>query len=341
MGALPGVLPGYKSLLDKETRKFFRSKWKKALPKNVGKTLNEIFADAKDGKIDFLYIMGENPVISDPDSDAVVEGLKKIGFIVVQDLFLTETAKYADVVFPVSSFAEKDGTFTNTERRIQRVRKVIDKISPDVYEDWYILTLIANNLKAKWKYNSWLDIFNEIKKTVGIYSHIEPEKFDKRSYFWPHSEDGYSEKRLYQNSFSRPNGKAKFIYQEPNEIYTTNDKFPYLLIIGRLYEQYHTSTMTGKTNGINKLQPYPKLYINPKDAINLKIKNDDWVVVESETGKIKLRCELSLDLRRNQLFTSFHYSEAIANKLTSKKKLDPHSKMAPIKVVAVRIKREQ
>ena len=339
MGALPGVLPGYGNLSDKDTRDFFHSKWEKVLPKKVGKTINEIFTDAKNGEIDFLYIMGENPVISDPDSDSVIEGLKNTGFVVIQDLFLTETAKYADIVFPVLSFAEKDGTFTNTERRIQRINKVINKIAPDVYDDWYILTLIANNLKAKWKYNSWLDIFNEIRETVDIYSHIDPEKIDGKSYFWPHSEYGESEKRLYQNTFNMPNGKAKFIYQEPNEIYTTNDEFPYLLIIGRLYEQYHTGTMTRKTKGIDKLQPSPKLYINPKDAMSLKIKNDDWVTVKSANGKVELQCELSLDLRRGHLFTSFHYSEAIVNKLTSKKELDPYSKMAPIKVVPVNIER--
>ncbi len=340
MGALPGVLPGYKDLLDREARNFFRSKWKRAVPKKVGKTLNEIFSDAKDGKIDFLYMMGENPVISDPDSNSVIEGLEKTGFIVVQDLFLTETAKYADVVFPVSSFAEKDGTFTNTERRVQRVRKAVERIAPDVNDDWYILTLLANTLGIKWKYESWLDIFNEIKATVDIYSHIDPDHFETRDYFWPHSNEGKSEKRLYQDSFSTDNGKAKFIYQEPNEIYKTTDEFPYLLIIGRLYEQYHTGTMTRKTKGIERLLPYPKIYISPKDAMSLKVKNDDWLIVESEVGEIELRCELSLDLRRGELFMSFHYYEAVANKLTSKKKLDPYSKMAPIKVVPVKIKRK-
>ncbi|HOV14525.1 MAG TPA: formate dehydrogenase subunit alpha, partial [Spirochaetota bacterium] len=338
MGCLPGVLPGYKDITDQKSNDLFKNKWNSNIPLKVGKTLTEIISDAGKGKLDFLYIMGENPAISDPDSNAVIESLKNTNFLVVQDIFLTETAMFADVVLPAASFAEKDGTFTNTERRIQKINKVIESPSKDVLPDWMIINRIAELCGVEWNYNSWVDIFNEIRETVEIYSHIDPYQLGIKEYFWPHDDFGESVKRLFENKFNTPDGKARVIFREPpKQIYKKNKEYPYLLIIGRLYEHYHTGTMTRKSEGIEAIEPYSKLLINPKDAIKLKIKNDDWVTIKSEIGEIKTRILISLDVKQSNCFISFHFKESLANALTSKKHLDPVSKMAALKIVSVNL----
>jgi len=335
MGCLPGVLPGYKKIENKEDNEFFSKFWGTDIPQKKGRTLVEITKAIEEGDINFLYIMGENPVLSDPDSEHVKEALKKVEFLVVQDIFLTETAELADVVLPTTSFAEKEGTFTNTERRIQKVNRVIEPISPTLLEDWKIITRLAELFGVDWGYLSWRDIFKEIRESVDIYSHIDIDQIEKKEYLWPGNQKGESIKRLHQDQFTR--GKAKIIYQEPNIPYKTNEKYPFLLIIGRLYEHYHTGTMTRKIDGINTLQPYSKVCINPKDAVKLKIKNDDWVKIVSEKGEIKARCFITLDVKQGNAFISFHFKEANANELTSDKELDPFSKIANMKVVPVNI----
>lgn len=338
MGCLPGVLPGYKKITDVADNKYFSEKWNCQIPKKIGRTLTEIVSDSGKGKIDFLYIMGENPVISDPDSSAVADSLKNTGFLVVQDIFLTETAMLADVVLPAASFAEKDGTFTNTERRVQKVNKIIDPPDKDALPDWMIINKLAELCGMDWKFHSWLDIFNEIRETVGIYKHIDPLQIENKEYFWPGNNNGESQKRLHQERFNFQNGKAKVIFKEPpTHRYKQSKEYPFLLIIGRLYEHYHTGTMTRKSDGIESIQPYSKLLINPKDAIKLKIKNDDWVIVKSEVGEIKTRILISLEVKPANCFISFHYKESLANALTSKKHLDPISKMAALKIVSVNL----
>lgn len=335
MGCLPGILPGYKKIENENDNNFFSQFWGTDIPKEKGITLTEIPKAIEEGKINFLYIMGENPVLADPDSERIKAALKKVDFLVVQDIFLTETAELASVVLPTASFAEKEGTFTNTERRIQKINKVIDPISNNLLEDWKIITRLAELFGVDWGYLSWKDIFNEIRKCVKIYSHIDIDQIENREYFWPGNQHGESVKRLHQESFTL--GKAKIIYQDPNISYQTNDKYPFLLIIGRLYEHYHTGTMTRKVDGINILQPYSKVCINPKDAVKLRIKNDDWVKIISEIGEIKARCFITLDVKQGNLFISFHFKEANANSLTSCERLDPFSKMANIKIVPVNI----
>ncbi len=339
MGALTGVLPGYRSINNKADNKEFSKFWDAVLPEKKGLTLNEIMHEAAEGNIDFLYIMGENPVISDPDSNSIIKALEKTDFVVVQDIFLTETAAFADVILPATSFAEKDGTFTNTERRVQRVRKVIDPPSKDMLDDYQIIYRLAELCGANWKYNSWIDVFEEIRKVAPIYSHIDPNKFDDKEFFWPGDILGDSVKRLHQGEFSR--GRAKLIYFPlPEYPYKVTPSFPYLLIIGRLYEHYHTGTMTRKSKGIEKLQSEPFVYINPKDAIKLHIKDNDFVKLISDTGEIELKSKLTLDIKPGNLYTTFHFHEAVVNKLTNKRVLDAQSKMAAMKVVMVNIIRK-
>ncbi|MCG8569500.1 MAG: molybdopterin-dependent oxidoreductase, partial [Spirochaetes bacterium] len=250
MGALTGVLPGYKKIENPEDRQHFEKAWSSKLPEQKGLTLTEIMSQAKEGKINFLYIMGENPVLSEPDSVSVRKALEKVDFLIVQDIFLTETAQYADVILPAASFAEKNGTFTNTERRIQRVRKVIDSPGENVLPDWEFIQKIAELMGYDWYYQSWKDIFNEITSNVEIYKHLKPTKLDQTDSFWPADLLGQPLKRLHQDRFTR--GKGKLIFHPVPHPYSITKEFPFLLIIGRLYEQYHTGTMTRKTKGINQ-----------------------------------------------------------------------------------------
>lgn len=340
MGCLTGILPGYKSIENPEHNKFISEKWHTDIPSEKGFTLNEIMHEAALGNIDFLYIMGENPVLSDPDSDSVIKALNKTDFVVVQDIFLTETAKLADVVLPANSFAEKDGTFTNTERRVQRVRKLINPPSKDMLDDYQIIVRLAELCGADWKYSSWIDVFNEIKKIAPIYEHIEPEKIGDIEYFWPNNILGESVKRLHQDQFARGKALLKF-FPLPEAPYKITDEYPFLLIIGRLYEHYHTGTMTRKSPGINSLQSEPFAYINPKDAIKHHLKSDDYIILSSETNEIEIKCKLTLDVKIGTIYTTFHFHEAIANKLTNKKVLDKHCKMAGMKVVPVNIKQKK
>lgn len=335
MGAIPGFLPGYKNIEDQEINSYFSDKWGVKIPDKKGKSLTEIFSAIENDEINFLYIMGENPVISDPDSDSVVAALKKLDLLIVQDIFLTETASLADIVIPAASFAEKDGTFTNTERRIQRIRKVIDSPGKNILQDWQIIQQISELFGCEWKYQSWEDIFKEIKDVTEIYSHIKIEQIGKGECFWPGDILGHSVKRLHQDTFSR--GKARLIFSKLPDIYKTTRQFPFLLIIGRLYEQYHTGTMTRKTSGINQLQQSPIVYINPKDALKLKVRGGELVKIVSDKGEVEVSCRLSLDVKPNNAFISFHFKEAIVNKLTSKDQLDEYSKMAGIKVISVNI----
>jgi predicted molibdopterin-dependent oxidoreductase YjgC len=337
MGALTGVLPGYKNIENAEDNKYFQDKWGTGIPQKKGLTLTEIISAAKDGAINFLYIMGENPMLSEPDTSAVKAALEKVNFLVVQDIFLTETAQLADLILPAASFAEKDGTFTNTERRIQRINKIIEPPAENILPDWEYIQEIADLLGHNWNYNSWEEIFAEITDCVPIYSHLKIADLNKKECFWPGDLLGESVKRLHQEQFTR--GKAKLIYQPLPEPYQTTDEYPFLLIIGRLYEHYHTGGMTRKSKGINQLKPIPEIFINPKDAVRLKIKEKDTVLISGENGTIEAQAKLSLEVSQKQLFISFHFYEAVANTLTSKKQLDPQSKMAGIKIVCVNISR--
>ncbi len=337
MGLLPGILPGYRKLTDDSARKKLEDLWKTEIVDKPGLTTIEITNSIIDGDIDFLYIMGENPVISDPDINHVKKALDKVGFLVVQDIFLTETAQYADVVLPACSFAEKDGTFTNTERRVQKFTKLIEPSSDDVQPDWQIITKLAELFDHNWKYKTSTDIFNEIRAAANIYAHIDPALMPKKEFFWPADESGCSIKRLHTETFTR--GNALLHYEKPVASYKRDDKYPYLLIIGRLYEHYHTGTMTRKSEGINSLEPRSRIMINPKTALKLKLKNNDAVKICSELGTVNAYASISLEVKPDTAYISFHFAESPVNVMTDSSKLDPMSKMAAMKIVKVNLEK--
>jgi len=336
MGGLPGDLPGYQKVTNPDVLAKFEKAWGVKLSDKPGGTLTEIVHKAGHGDIKFLYIMGENPMVSDPDLNHVEEALKKTEFLVVQDIFLTETAQLADVVLPAASFAEKDGTFSNTERRVQRVRKAIEPVGHSK-ADWVILMDILNRLGIKEQYSSPSEILAEISSVTPSYAGISYERLeDLGSLQWPcPTADHPGTTYLHKAAIAR--GKGLF---RPTEYKPSNElpdaEYPYILTTGRVLYHYHTRTMTGKVAGLNKLSPESFIEINPATAKNLGIADGSKVTVSSRRGDITTVAKITQAIKEGVLFMPFHFAEGAANVLTNPA-LDPISKIPEYKVCAVKI----
>ncbi len=337
MGALPNVYPSYQTVADPEIRKLKAAQWGvESVPDTPGMTVTEIIPAAHHGKIHGMYIMGENPVISDPNLHHAVESLKKIDFLVVQDIFLTETAKLAKVVLPGTSWAEKDGTFANTERRVQRVRKAINPVG-DSRPDWRILLDVAKRMGAEMHFNSPEDIFNQIRRETPIYAGITYDRIEREGGLqWPcPTSDHPGTRYLFANGFNRGKGLLTAIKYIPAQE-QTDDEYPLILTTGRIQYHYHTGTMTRRSPNLSTLAPEALLEINPFDAAQALIGDGEMVVVASRRGQIAVKALVTNRVPRGVVFTSFHFSEAPINQLTNDA-LDPIAKIPEIKVCAVRL----
>jgi len=336
MGGLPGDLPGYQKVANPDVLAKFEKAWGVKLPDTPGFTLCDIVHKAGHGDIKFLYIMGENPMVSDPDLNHVEEALKNTEFLVVQDIFLTETAKLADVVLPATTFAEKDGTFSNTERRVQRVRKAIEPVGKSK-ADWVILKDLLNRLGIEANYNNPSEIMAEISTVTPSYGGINYERLDQLgSLQWPcptveHPGTVY----LHKAAIAR--GKGLF---RPTEYKAADElpdaDYPFVLTTGRVLYHYHTRSMTGRVAGLNKISPESFIEINPVTARNLGIKDGEKVNVSSRRGEISTTAKITRTIKENVVFMPFHFAEGAANVLTNPA-LDPISKIPEYKVCAVNI----
>jgi len=336
MGGLPGDLTGYQKVANPEALAKFEKAWGVKLSDKPGLTLCDMIHKAGHGDIKLLYIMGENPMVSDPDLNHVEEALKNTEFLVVQDIFLTETAALADVVLPAASFAEKEGTFSNTERRVQRVRKAIDPIG-NSKADWVILMELLNRLGIDKKYANPSEIMEEIASLTPSYGGITYERLDQLgSLQWPcPTTDHPGTVYLHKASIARGKGLFKAIeYKASNEL--PDKDYPYVLTTGRVLYHYHTRTMTGKVDGLNALSPESFIEINPATAKNLGIKDGTKVSVSSRRGKLTTVAKLTRTIKEGVLFMPFHFTEGAANILTNPA-LDPISKIPEYKVCAVNI----
>ncbi len=335
LGALPNVFPGYQSIADKSIREKFSERWKCKIPSNPGLTVVEIFNEAHIGKIKAMYIMGENPMVSDPDITHVKEALEKLEFLVVQDIFPTETTEFADVILPAVSFAEKDGTFTNTERRIQRVRKAIEPVGKSK-PDWEIICLLSRKMGYKMTYSSPEEIMDEIAALTPIYGGINYKRIDKNGLQWPcRSLDDPGTKYLHSGKFSR--GKGLFTpveFRWPAEM--PDRKYPFILTTGRMYYHYHTRSMTKRSKGLQEMCPEGYVEINAGDAKKLKISEGEKIEIASRRGKIQIKAMISERVPQGIVFIPFHFAEAAANLLTNPA-LDPVAKIPELKVAACRI----
>lgn len=340
LGALPNVYPGYQKVTDENIRKKFEKAWRvERLSSKVGLTVVEMMNAILDGKIRALFIMGENPRMSDPDALHVEKALQSLEFMVSMDIFPNETNKHADVILAASSGFEKDGTFTNTERRIQRVRAVIRPVG-NSKPDWLILEEISNRLGYKMEYKHPSDIMNEIATVTPIYGGISYDRIEHKGLQWPcPTLDHPGTPILHTQKFARLNGRGKFIsveFAEPPEL--PDEEYPFYLSTGRILYHYHTGTMTRRVKGIDKLRPEVEIEINPLDAERLGISTGDVVRVTSRRGSISGKAKVTGRSMKGMVFIPFHYAEAAANDLTLAV-LDPIAKIPTYKVAAVKVEK--
>ncbi len=337
MGGLPGDLPGYQKVFKPEVIEKFEKAWNTKLSSKVGLTIPEIMDGAADGSIKFLYIMGENPMVSDPDINHVKHALENVDFLVVQDIFMTETAEFADVILPAASFAEKDGTFSNTERRVQRVRKAIDPVG-ESKPDWKIIMELMNYLGYSKKYLHPSDIMDEIASVTPSYAGISYDRLEDGGIQWPCLDKDHSgTKYLHKGNIAR--GKGLFMPSDYAESAETPDReYPYLLTTGRILYHYHTRTMTGKVDGINKLAPSSYVEINEETANRLGISDGDRVRIASRRGEIETTAKITEIIDDGVLFMPFHFADGAANYLTNPAR-DPIAKISELKVAAVKIEK--
>jgi formate dehydrogenase (NADP+) alpha subunit len=340
MGCLPDVYPGYQKVDVPRISEKFEKFWDCKLDKSPGLTIPDMIGVSNKEKVKALYIMGENPVLTEPDSSNIIRSLKKLDFLIVQDIFLTETAKLADVILPACSFAEKDGTFTNAERRVQIIRKAIEPIGKS-NPDWWIICQIAKRLDGKgFDFNNPSEIAKEIASVTPIYGGIYHERLEKIGIQWPcQDQNDNGTPILHKNQFSTENGKGKFIplhFIPPAEV--SDNEYPFILTTGRSLYHYHTSTMTGMVKGLKKLYNHDFVKMNPIDASNLGIQDGDLVLVTSRRGKVKAMLKVTEESPKGVIFMTFHFSETSTNLLTNPA-MDPISKTPEFKICAVRVEK--
>ncbi len=337
VGSLPNVYPGYQAVTSPDAKEKFESAWGMELSDKPGLTHTEIFDAAHSGQIKALYLVGENPVLSEANASHAIESMKNVDFMVVQDIFMTETAELADVVLPAVTFAEEDGTFTNTERRVQRVRKAIDPVG-DAKPDWWIVAQLAKRLNGKgFDFSKPEEIMEEISILTPSYKGISYARLEKSSLQWPcPAPDHPGTPFLHAEKFGTDSGKGKFkplAYRKPGE--ETDGEYPLILTTDRSLYHYH-STMTRRVYGLNVLAKEELLNIHPEDASGLGLEDGQIVKVVSRRGEVEVKVMVTDNCSPGTVSMSFHFSETPTNLLTCCE-LDPVAKTPGTKVCAVRI----
>ncbi len=337
MGALPNVFPGYQPVDDDKTRDKFEAAWKTELPAAPGLTLVEMMHAAEAGSIRGMYIMGEEPALTDPDSLQVANALKKLDFLVIQNIFLGETGKYADVVLPGASFAEKDGTFTNTERRVQRIRQAIRPVA-NSRPDWKIITSISRSLGYAMPYSHPCQIMEEAAKLTPIYGGISYERLEQGGLQWPcRNLQDPGTKYLHEESFTRGRGQFTPVRYEPAGE-APDDNYPVNLTTGRNLYHWHGGSISRQSPGLNEICPEGRAEINPEQAAELGCETGDIIELYSPKGKIYARVEVSEKSPPGMVFMPFHFRESPVNQLTSDI-LDPVAKIPGLKICPVNLRK--
>jgi len=336
MGGLPNVFTAYQPVSNLDIAKKMEEAWGvSGLPTKVGLKVTEMIPKAHSGEMKALYIIGENPLVSDPDLNHAEKSFSHLEFLVVQDIFMTETAQQADVVLPSACFAEKDGTFSNTERRVQRVRKAVNPPG-QAWDDWKITCEIAKRMGYSMSYTDSEAIFEEIRKVTPSYAGITYKRMEYEGLHWPcPAEDHPGTPILHTLQF--PIGKGNFhaIDYIPSAERADAD-YPMYLTTGRVLYQYHTGTMTRKTGGLNERSPENFVEISSSDADRYGLADGDKVQVASRRGEIVAGIKISDKAVNGTVFIPFHFAESAANRLTNAA-LDPVSGIPEYKVCAVKL----
>ncbi len=336
MGGLPNVFTAYQKVDDDKARNSYEQAWDiTGLSGTPGLPVTEMIDKAYKGEFKSLFIIGENPLVSDPDLNHARKAMEKLELMVVQDIFLTETAQIADVVLPSLCFAEKNGTFTNSERRIQRVRKAVEP-PEGPWEDWKIITAIASKMGVPMDYEGPEQIFEEIRQVTPSYRGVTWERIEHLGIHWPCPETSHEGTPiLHTMQFTRGKGLFHAIsHVIPAE--TPDEEYPYILTTGRILYHYHTGTMTMKTSGLNMLAPECFVEISSNDAQKLNLEDGSMVDVSSRRGTIQAKVEVSPKAVDGTVFIPFHFASAAANTLTNAK-LDPTAKIPEFKVCAIKL----
>jgi formate dehydrogenase alpha subunit len=353
MGALPNVFTAYQSVALPEMRAKFEQVWglpEDSLPGKPGLTVMEMMNAAHEGRLKALFIVGENPMMSDPDLNHAREALNTLDFLVVQDIFLTETAELADVVLPGVSFAEKMGTFTNTERRIQLVRQAIPTIG-DARPDWVILRDLGKMLLqdgtatidsaarfAGWDYESPTQIMGEIAALTPSYGGVDHERIVPNGLQWPCPNPEHpGTPILHVGKFTRGLGKFSAVdHLGPKEV--PDEDYPFILTTGRILFHFHGGSLSRRSAGLDAHVPEGFVEINPEDAARLNIADGELVHISSRRGETWAKAEVTDKVEPGITFMTFHFAEAAANLLTNPV-LDPVAKIPEYKACAVRLER--
>jgi formate dehydrogenase major subunit len=341
-GLIPMVFPDYQPVTDEVIRKKFEIAWGRTLDETPGLTVVEIMKAALVGSIKGMYILGENPFISDPNSNKVRKALAALDFLVVQDIFLTETAEFADVILPASSYFEKSGTYTNTDRRVQIGRPVLETPG-EAREDWRIICDIADRLGFPMNYASPAEVFAEFTSLTKNYAGLTHDNLSATGKLWPcpDPDAGDGVQILFGDSFPTANGRGRFVpcpYLPADEL--PDEKYPFVLSTGRVLEHWHTGSMTRRSYALNTIEPNAFAAMHPSDIATLNLEIGDHIAVSSRRGTINLAVRSDDSIEPGCVFIPFHFREAAANVLTTEA-LDPYGKIPEFKYCAVKVEKLQ
>jgi formate dehydrogenase major subunit len=337
-GLIPMVYPDYQSVEDPEVRKLFEDLWGQPLDPQKGLTVVEIMKAIHAGQIHGMYVEGENPAMSDPDLNHARQALAMLDHLVVQDLFLTETAFHADVVLPASAFAEKVGTFTNTDRRVQIGQQVIEPPG-DARQDWWIIQQIGQRMGLSWNYETPADVFAELAVTMPSFKNITWERLQREgSVTYPvDGPDVPGNDIIFRNGFPTANGRGKIVpanIRPPDEV--PDMEYPMVLSTGRVLEHWHTGSMTRRAGVLDELEPEAVAFLSPRELHRLDIRPGDRLRLETRRGAVEVNVRADRDVPVGMVFMPFCYAEAAANLLTNPA-LDPTGKIPEFKFCAARV----
>jgi formate dehydrogenase alpha subunit len=356
MGGLPNVYPGYQVVVLEAAHKKFEEAWGAVPPVDkVGLTVVEMMNAAIDGRVKAMYVFGENPMLSDPDLNHVRQALESLDLLVVQDLFMTETAQVADVVLPGVSFAEKDGTFTNSERRVQLVRRALDPLG-DSRPDWQIIAALGRQLLAAgvlgersatveaaahgaWDYGSPAEIMDEIAAVTPSYGGIRHHRLESGAGLqWPCPDERHpGTPILHVGKFARGVGRFMPVdHVGPAEL--PDEEYPLLLTTGRVLWHYHTGSLTRRSQGLSAIYPEGLIEMHPEDAVRLGLTDGEMVQVTSRRGQVNVKTDVTEKIQPGVVFMTFHFAESAANLLTNSA-FDPVAKIPEFKACAVRVEK--
>jgi len=337
-GLIPMMYPDYNLVNENDNQKFYEKFWQTELNPNKGLTVVEIVDAIHKDIIKGMYILGENPAMSDPDVNHARDALSKLEHLVVQDIFFTETAKYADVILPATAWPEKDGTVTNTNRQIQMGRKAINPPG-DAKEDWWIIIQLANRLGLNWEYDHPKDIYKEMKEAMPSLDNISWERLEEEnSVTYPcESPNSKGTEVVFSDGFPIKGGKGKFVPADiiPSDELPDNE-YSMILTTGRQLEHWHTGAMTRRASNLDAIEPEPTVSLSPEDVKKENLKPGEYIKVITRRGSIKLRVRVDSAIPIGLIFIPFCYYEAAANILTNAA-LDPYGKIPEFKFCAAKI----